>query len=65
MKPYICKNCNDEWEFVPKDYKYNKNKYPTTCPFCNMSIGQAFADIKEKEGFATAFKFILKNRIWS
>lgn len=64
MKAYICINCGDEWYFCPEDYKYNKSKYPTTCSLCSMPILQAFNDIREKEGFIEAIKFVLRNRLF-
>lgn len=64
MKKYICKNCKEEWEFYPEDYKYKKSDYPTTCPLCQMSISQCFRDIKKIEGLFEAIKFVFINRIW-
>lgn len=61
---YICKNCKEDWEFYPKDYHYNKKKYPESCPLCEMPRKQAFDDIRETEGLWEAIKFIIKNRIF-
>lgn len=35
---YNCSNCNTEWSFFPEDYLRERNKYPTKCPHCTISL---------------------------
>ena len=63
MKTYNCKNCNDEWGFIPEDYRYKKDRYPAECPLCQMPILDAFNDIREYQGLLEAIKFVVKFRI--
>ena len=50
MKVFICKNCKTEWEFIPKDYNYNKKSYPNRCPLCSMPITQMIRDTYQQGG---------------
>ena len=64
MKFYTCENCKHEWEFFPKDYKYNKKHYPKICPLCKMSILQTYRDIRIVEGVWESIKFVIKYKIF-
>jgi len=58
MKEYTCVNCKEIWNYCEED-----QDCPTVCPLCNMSVIDAFKDIREEEGLWAAIKFIIKNRI--
>lgn len=56
MKKYTCKKCGDEWEFIPEDYDYKKELYPTTCPFCEMPVRQMVRDLFVKKEYLEIIK---------
>jgi DNA-directed RNA polymerase subunit RPC12/RpoP len=51
MKIYKCISCKEDWYFLPEDYNYEKNKYPTKCPLCSMSLWQMLRETFKEEGF--------------
>lgn len=35
---FLCENCYEEWGFIPEDFDYEEEYYPTLCPHCEMSF---------------------------
>jgi DNA-directed RNA polymerase subunit RPC12/RpoP len=63
MKEYICSSCKTEWEFIPKDYGYQKKYYPTKCPLCSMPITQMIRDTYQNGGIKEVLFWLWKRII--
>ncbi len=57
---YVCKQCGDVWRFIPEDYDYISDNYPTICPLCEMPVIEMIREVFEEEGIRGVIKQMIK-----